>query len=143
MSNINEITIRLEKLKEYYGILKGLQKQDLNYFKKDLVVKGGLERYMQLSAETAMDIGEIIISELGLKSPMFHKEIFKILGEEKILSKKLANTFFEIAKFRNKLVHDYIEIDLEDMYKYLQNDLDDFKKYIQAISKFLRKKYDF
>ena len=139
MSNYKEITIRLEKISEYLKVLKFLKnKCSLKDFKNDPVLKGALERYFQLSAEASIDIGEIIISEKKLKTPLSHREVFDILGSEKIISITLAESFSEIAGFRNILVHDYVEIDLERMYEYLQNNLNDFDKFIKATAKFLK-----
>lgn len=140
MSNYKEIIIRLEKIKEYLKILEELRKKcSLADFQKDKILKGALERYLQLAAEAAIDIGEIIISELKLPAPVTSKEIFEILGNKKIIPSKLADNFYNIAKFRNILVHDYVNIDLQKMYEYLKNDLGDFEKLIVAIAKFLKK----
>ena len=140
MSNYKEITIRLEKISEYLKVLKFLKnKCSLKDFKNDPVLKGALERYLQLSAEASIDIGEIIISEKKLKTPMSHREVFDILENEKIIPTLLAKNFLKIAGFRNILVHDYVEIDLNRMYEYLQNDLSDFDRFIKAIAKFLKK----
>lgn len=140
MSNYKEITLRLEKIREYLKILLDLRKKcSLADFKKDKVLRGALERYLQLASEAAIDIGEIIISELKLPAPATNKEIFEILGKQKIIPLKLANNFSNIAKFRNILVHDYLEIDLQKMYNYLQKDLSDFEKFIMAVAKFVKK----
>ena len=142
MSNYKEITIRLEKISEYLKVLKFLKnKCSLEDFKNDPVLKGALERYFQLSAEASIDIGEIVISEKKLRTPLSHREVFDILGSEKIISIALAESFSEIAGFRNILVHDYVEIDLDRMYEYLQNNLNDFDKFIKAIARFLKKEY--
>lgn len=140
MSNYKEIALRLEKIREYLKVLLDLKKRcSLVDFKKDKVLRGALERYLQLASEAAIDIGEIIISELKLPAPITNKEIFEILGKQKILPLKLANNFSNIAKFRNILVHDYLDIDLKKMYDYLQKDLSDFEKFIMAIAKFVKK----
>lgn len=140
MSNCQEIIIRLEKLKEYLKILKELRKKcNLSDFKRDNVLRGALERYLQLSAEAAIDVGEIIINEERLRMPDASREVFEMLGEHKIISPKLADSFIKIVGFRNILVHDYVKLDLKKMYNYLQNDLDDFDKFIKAIARFLKK----
>lgn len=38
-----------------------------------------------------------------------------------------------MAKFRNKIVHLYQDIDDEEIYKILQNNLDDFKRFLTEI----------
>lgn len=66
-------------------------------------------------------------------------EVFEILGKQKIIPAKLAGNFSNLAKFRNILVHDYVDVDLQKIYNYLQNDLGDFEKFIMALAKFLKK----
>lgn len=141
MSNYQELLIRLEKLKEYLKILNSCKKYSLDDFKNNHFLKTSLERYLQLAAQACIDIGEIIISEQKLKNAMFNSEIFEILGQEKIISKKLAINFIKIAKFRNVLVHDYVKVDLNKIYDYLQNDLNDFKDFIKQIAKFIKKEF--
>lgn len=142
MSNFKEILKRLQSLKEYYKSLRYIQKKySLESIKKDLFIRYTLERLLHLAAESSIDIGEIIISGKSLESPYFNKDVFRILGEAKILNKKLSDSFQEIAKFRNILVHDYVKLDLEKMYGYLENNLDDFDKYIKAIGIYLKKEY--
>jgi uncharacterized protein YutE (UPF0331/DUF86 family) len=142
MSSVQEIVIRLEKLKLYRKYLEELlNKCGLADFKRDFVLRGALERYLQLAAEVSIDIGEIIISELELSAPMANRDVFEMLGEEKILTEDLSKSFVRLAGFRNVLVHDYLKLSLEKMYAYLQNDLGDFDKFIRSIAKFL-KKYD-
>ena len=153
MSNYKEMIIRISKMKEALLVLLDLRKKySLIDFQKDKILKGALERYLQLAAEASIDIGEIDendlerkidIAELDLESPIFNKDVFRILGEKKIISKKLANNFEKIARFRNILVHDYIKLDLKKMYDYLKNDLDDFDQFIKQIAKFLKKEYGY
>jgi uncharacterized protein YutE (UPF0331/DUF86 family) len=42
-----------------------------------------------------------------------------------------------MAKFRNRLVHLYWEIDDEQLYEILQNRLVDFKKFLDSLASFL------
>ena len=140
MSNYKEIALRLEKIREYLKVLLTLKKNcSLADLKRDKILRGALERYLQLAAEASIDIGEIIISELKLPAPVTNKEVFEVLGAQKIITPRLTENFSNLAKFRNVLVHDYVEVDLQKIYNYLQNDLSDFEKYIIAIAKFIKK----
>jgi len=44
-----------------------------------------------------------------------------------------------MAKFRNRLVHLYWEIDKETLYGFIQDDLDDFKLFEQKVVEYLNK----
>ena len=42
-----------------------------------------------------------------------------------------------MARFQNRLVHLYWEVDDEQLYEILQERLDDFKKFLDAMARFL------
>ncbi|MBU1118270.1 DUF86 domain-containing protein [Patescibacteria group bacterium] len=140
MSSTEEITIRLKKLKEYLSIVKKIRDTGTRGdIKKDPVLRGALERYLQLIAEASIDIGEIIIADLELRTPQFNRDVFVILSEKKIVKKDLANRLGAMAQFRNILVHDYVEVDLDKVFAYLNTDLRDVDEFITVIARFIKK----
>jgi uncharacterized protein YutE (UPF0331/DUF86 family) len=48
-----------------------------------------------------------------------------------------AEALKNMAKFRNRMVHLYWELDDRQLYNILQNRLDDFKKFLDPMAKFL------
>lgn len=71
---------KLELLKEYIEILKGYQDYSLDDINQDHTLRGAVERYLEVSLECMIDIGEMIISRHSLKKPESYKEIFTTLG---------------------------------------------------------------
>lgn len=140
MTDFDQISLRLNHLREYLEILKKFKLVPLKEFKDDLVKRGAAERYLQLAAEACIDIGEIIIAGENLKIPDESFEIFIILGAARVLPKRFALKFAPIARFRNLLVHEYIKIDFVKVYQYIQKELGDFDKFQQAIARHLEKK---
>ena len=134
------ITARLEKLKEYTNYLKGYQKKSLAEIKTDYTLQGAILHYLQLSIECVMDIGELLISELGHRKPQGAQELFMILAEGKVISHDFALKLVPMTSFRNILVHEYTEIDLEKVFLHLQNDLNDLDVYSQGVAQFLKHK---
>ena len=134
----NEILNKLEKLQEYVGILNSYKKHTLDEIKGDFTLKGAIERYLQVALENVLDIGEMIISMKGLKKPETYKEIIEILGNEDILPKEFAEKFKEAAKFRNILVHMYVDIDVSIIYNILQHQLEDFNEFAKQVAKYLQ-----
>ena len=45
-----------------------------------------------------------------------------------------------MAKFRNRLVHIYWDIDKEEMYNIIQTNLGDFEKFIKCVIQYYNKK---
>jgi len=135
----NEILNKLERLQEYVKILNSYKKYRVQDIKNDFTLRGAVERYLEVSLECVLDIGEMIISFRGLRKPETYKEIIEILGEAGILPEGFAARFAEAAKFRNILVHMYAEIDVEMVYEILQNNLGDFDEFARYIARYLEK----
>lgn len=140
MIDYQNISARLEKLKEYVGYLKSYQKESFTQIKKDHTLQGAICRYFQLSVECVIDIAELLISSLGLRKPATGFEAIEILGENKIIPLRFSKKFAPIVGLRNILVHDYLKIDLNKVYKHLKEDLKDFNLFAKLISSFLKGK---
>ncbi|MFH1029938.1 MAG: DUF86 domain-containing protein [bacterium] len=139
MIDQERIEERLIKLKEYLKILKSYQKYSFKIYKENEMLRAAVERYFQLAVEAMIDIGEIIISNLELRKAEDSRDVIDILGEAKVVPDKFAYYFGPVASFRNILVHDYLEINNEEVYSHLQKDLGDFDKFAKYIAKFLLK----
>jgi len=57
------------------------------------------------------------------------------MEKEVILDKGLTERLKNMAKFRNKLIHKYWEINDQLIFKYTQEDLNDFIKFMKTIEK--------
>lgn len=68
-----------------------------------------------------------------LEIPDEEVNIFIILAQNNIISKELAEKIKGMVRFRNILVHDYIDIDHEVVYNTLPNKLTDSEKFAQNI----------
>lgn len=135
----NEILNKLEKLQEYVRILNSYKKYSIKDINKDFTLRGAIERYLGVSLECVLDIGEMVISKESFRKPETYKEIIEILGDKEIIPKGFAERFAEAAKFRNVLVHMYVEVDVNRVYEILQNDLGDFDDFAKYIARYLEK----
>lgn len=137
----NKIISKLERLDEYFGYLKDIQKVNKKSFLTDYHFYGLAERYLQLAIEVIIDIGKLIIVSEDLKRPEDNGDIISIMADNKIITKKSSEKLIGIVNFRNILVHDYEKIDREIVYKKLQKNLDDFSDFKKNIVKYLKKRY--
>jgi len=67
------ITTKLSKLREYQRFLKELQATSIEDFTSDFKIRGAVERYLQVSIECIVDIGNEIISSLQLQRPALQR----------------------------------------------------------------------
>ena len=131
---------KLFKLKEYTGYLKTCRKCSLKQIKEDHILQGAVLHYLQLSIESMLDIGELVISELRLPRPEIGRDVFFILAKSKIFSSRFAGKIAPMVGMRNILVHEYDDIDLAKVYGCLQNNLEDFAMFAKHVAKFMQRK---
>ena len=127
------IAMRLQKLDGYVRHLRQLQQADLSEYLEDENLQAIVERRLQLAIQICMDIANYLIAQLGLTSPDEPENIFAVLGRENILRPDLARHMIGMVRFRNILVHDYLDIDSRIVYQNLSAELDDFDKFAQQI----------
>lgn len=128
------ITARLEKLREYVGILDRLRTTPLDVFKREVEQHGLAERYLHLSIECLLDIGTHLIASLEFATPRTYDEVFQILGQQQVLPPAFVPRLAGLAGFRNILVHEYLDIDLDIVHAHLQEIgvFDEFARHIAA-----------
>jgi len=132
MSAENKILRKLNFMQKCVRYLKSIDTDnnnlDMNYEQRSAV-----ERNFQLAIESAIDIGEIIISEKGFERPEDYRSVFLILGRQGIIPMDFAEDFSIAAGFRNVLVHIYEEVDSSLLDVFLTERLDDFDKFAKYI----------
>ncbi|RNI15739.1 DUF86 domain-containing protein [Methanohalophilus sp. RSK] len=134
------INSKLESLAEYIEILKGYQDCSIDDIAQDHTLRGAVERYLEVSLECMIDIGEMIFSRQSLKKPESYKEIFMILGDNGILPQDFSRKISPAADFRGELLHMYADIDMEKVYLSLQNHPDDLEKFARYINLYLKRR---
>jgi len=130
---------RLQKLDEILRELKRFGKFSQSEFVKDKVVRGYIERNLELAAETIIDIGNHFIAFYRWPRPDTYKGVFEVLANEKVISKTLASKLADIASFRNVLVHFYLKLDPLKVFKHLKNDPKPLKAFSQSVYQFMKK----
>lgn len=88
---------------------------------------------LQVSIEAMLDVAHHIIARERYRSPQTYAEAFLILIENKVLPKEREKNYLQMAKFRNRVVHLYHEVDEKDIYKILKEGKEDFKEFVKAL----------
>jgi uncharacterized protein YutE (UPF0331/DUF86 family) len=87
--------------------------------------------------EAAIDICNHLISRNKLRSPEDYADSFTVLCEAGIIDEDFASELVKMARFRNRLVHLYWDIDPKELHGILQTRLIDFDNFITSIGKHL------
>lgn len=84
-----------------------------------------------------VDVSAHVLAALGGPVPDDYGSLLVELGRQHILPAEFALRVSPMAGFRNILVHEYLEVDLREVYDALQNRLDDFRTFADYIVRFL------
>ncbi|HKL76045.1 MAG TPA: DUF86 domain-containing protein [Halanaerobiales bacterium] len=106
-------------------------------FVKDKMLYGSTERFLHLTIEALIDIGNHIISDKDLGKVDRYRDIPIVLYKNNYLDENMKDIFIKIIGFRNILVHDYLDIDKKRVYEILNENLSDLKLILQKYANFL------
>lgn len=120
------------QLDEYLGLLSTISQTTEVEFLKNKILIGSAKYYLQVSIECCLDIVNHIIAFKRFRAPKDYADSFSVLEENGILEASLVVKLRQMAKFRNRLVHLYGEIDDRYLFEFIHNDLKDIKIF-QAI----------
>jgi len=96
-----------------------------------------VERLFQIALEAMVDTARLIIIEQRLEKPQETRSEFAILAGAEIIPDALARRLTEAKRFRNVLVHEYVAVEREQVYRNLQEGLTDLKRYAQKVARYL------
>ena len=130
-----KLLLQLGRLEGYIKELKGVG-DEIQKKKDDLLILHAAERLLQIATEECLNIGNHIISGLGLERADTYREVFSRLKDNGILSESLGETMEELASFRNRLVHLYHIISKEEVISKL-DEVDQLINFTKQINKYM------
>jgi uncharacterized protein YutE (UPF0331/DUF86 family) len=128
---------KIAQMEIYLGQIREYSKISVTAYKNDWKTQRIVERTLQILIELCIDIANNLISDKGIRLPTGYADTFKVLTENRIISKNLLKTMEKMAKFRNVVVHQYEKIEPSIVVSILHKNLGDFEKYKKAIIKYL------
>jgi uncharacterized protein YutE (UPF0331/DUF86 family) len=128
---------RLNKLDEYLGVLRRLQRYTYNEFIAEPERYGSAERFLHLAIEALMDMGNHVIAEMALGMVNWYSDIPTILTDKGYLRSGQKDKWIRMIGFRNTLVHEYVDIDRKIVHDILQNNLQDIEELKKIFAQFL------
>lgn len=131
-----KIRLIAKDLKELKPITNLSEKE---YF-KDSIHEVLAERFLERIITRMIDINYHIIVESDEPPPKDYYSSFVELSKMKILSYDFANDLAQYAGLRNRLVHEYNELDERKVYKAAKKIIKDLPKYLKCIEGFVENK---
>ncbi len=132
----SRILSKLDEMIQYVKELRDMLPEEEEY-QHNLIKRRASEKTIEVAIESLIDVSAMIVSSQKLGLPANEENIFDILIENGILSKKLGEILKDMKGFRNILIHRYAHIDDVIVHHNLNNFLDDFYEFKDAIESYM------
>jgi uncharacterized protein YutE (UPF0331/DUF86 family) len=134
ITHLNQLEQSIKKVEKYKKEI------DKKKFLESGLYQDALVHNLGRVVEAMLTIGNMIIAEESLKKPEVKEEIFQILEKEKIITQKLADALKGAAGFRNVLIHNYVDLDLDLVYRNIEKGLPVFREFLSQIAKYIKRR---
>ncbi|WP_157868117.1 type VII toxin-antitoxin system HepT family RNase toxin [Pyrococcus abyssi] len=108
---------------------------DVEEFLKNKHYVSSAKYNLLVAIEACIDIAYHLISKNKLRLPRDYVDSFKVLEENGIIDEQLAHRLILMARFRNRLVHIYWDIDNRMVYKIITEDIKDIENFLKTLRK--------
>jgi len=104
-------------------------------FEKDYLKQDAIAINMQRACEQCIDLANHTIKTRKLGLPKESRQSFRLLAQSDIIPRNLAANLENMVGFRNTLVHQYQNLDIQLMVDVIENHLDDLIDFSNFIVK--------
>jgi len=115
--------------------LRGVPEKE---FLQNKHLQGSAKYHFIVAIESAIDLASHIISRKGLRAPEDYADTFRVLNEGGVIPEEFSVELEKMARFRNRLVHLYWDVDNREIWNIIQTRLGDFETYLSFLGKYLK-----
>ncbi len=133
MVNNSIILKKISHIRHNLSRLKNKKSVPSETFKIDLDTQDIVLHNLQLAIQGCIDIGSHIISDEGWGIAGSLNEVFYILQEKGVIKADLTEKMVSMVGFRNVMVHEYEDVNLNIVYDILRAHLKDIDEYLLAV----------
>jgi uncharacterized protein YutE (UPF0331/DUF86 family) len=125
----------LGNLRAYVAVLRGLAAVPREAFLADHDKIGNAKYHLLIAIECCIDVANHIIASENYRIPKDNADSFAVLTEHGAVPGDRRDRLRAMARFRNRLVHLYWDVDDARVYQYLQEGLDDLAGFGETIAR--------
>lgn len=128
---------RSSRIQRYLRDLRSMANLSSGEFRANRERQYAVLHALQLAIEASIEIGTHICSADALGVPGSYAETFDLLEQAGVIDDRLTPRLRAMARFRNRIVHFYWEVDLDEIYRILSDRLGDFDEYLAAVERYI------
>jgi uncharacterized protein YutE (UPF0331/DUF86 family) len=117
----------IKQIRVYYALPSDIP------FEEDYLRQDAIAANLQRACEQCIDLANHVIKTRKLGLPKESRESFRLLAQNGILPRDLADNLENMVGFRNTLAHQYQNLDIQLMIDVIENHLDDLADFTNYI----------
>ena len=125
----------LSNLRQYLGVLRELAAVPRESFLANRDKIGNAKYHFVIAIETCIDIANHVVASENYRFPKDNADSFVVLVEQGVVPAADKDSLTAMARFRNRLVHLYWQVENERLYEYLQESLADLERFRQSVAR--------
>lgn len=138
---MNEVVIhKIASIQKCVSQVRSYYSQDRQIeFEKDFLLQDAIAMNLQRACELAIDLANYTVKLAKLGLPKQSREGFEILTKERIVSPEIATKMIKMVGFRNTLVHQYQQVNIELMVEIIEVHVEDLLVFADQIKEYFSK----
>lgn len=128
------LDLMLSNLRRYVAVLRDLASLPRETFLGNRDKVGNAKYHFVIAIECAIDIANHVIASENYRFPKDNADSFLVLVEAGLVDAGLRDRLRAMARFRNRLVHLYWEVDDPRVWEYLQTSLGDLDAFARTVA---------
>jgi uncharacterized protein YutE (UPF0331/DUF86 family) len=140
MVEIEIIEQHLQNMEEALRNLDRYRGLRLEEFESDLSLVWIAEKGLEILIQNLLDIGAHILASEIKNDWEDYGDIIAKLGQHGVIPRDFSEKIQGMARLRNILIHEYIRVDVSNIYDLLKNRLRDFTDFMHLVQRYLDNK---
>lgn len=132
---VRKITSEIYSALEHLEDLKRLPKET---FLADTHKISSAKYNLIIAIEAIIDLCNHVIAKNAFRTPEDYADTFRVMAERGAFDAPFTETLIQMARFRNRLVHIYWEVNNEELHGILQTRLGDVKQFLLKFGSFIK-----
>lgn len=125
----------LSNLRRFLTVLRDLAALPREALLADSDKVGNAKYHLVIAIECCIDVANHIIASENYRFPRDNADSFAVLVEQAVLPAESRDPLRAMARFRNRLVHLYWDVDDAKVHEYLRDGLGDIERFGNAIAR--------
>ncbi len=117
--------------------LRNLPAESIEAFTMDARTSAAAESFLRRGLEALFDFGRHLLAKGFGRAPAEYKAVALELHDVGVLDAGDANLLAQMAGYRNRLVHFYYEVQVEELYSVCAQNLPDIERIVDALQRWI------